>query len=68
MHRRCVDFGWSQINKPRLPQQVEYDLALFRDTIAMADRNPAPEPALKRGGTGSAGQGAVLLPFTSSAI
>ena len=26
-----VDFGWSQINKPRLPQQVEYDLALFRD-------------------------------------
>src|ERR1019366_2040179 len=26
-----VDFGWSQINKPRLPQQVEYDLALLRD-------------------------------------
>src|SRR5450631_4723331 len=26
-----VDFGWSQIDKPRLPQQVEYDLALFRD-------------------------------------
>ena len=26
-----VDFGGSQINKSRLPQQVEYDLALFRD-------------------------------------
>ena len=26
-----VYFGWSQIDKPRLPQQVEYDLALFRD-------------------------------------
>jgi hypothetical protein len=26
-----VDFGWSQIDKPRLPQQVEDDLALVRD-------------------------------------
>jgi lytic murein transglycosylase len=28
--------------------------------LAVADRSPAPEPALKRGGTGSAGQGGAL--------
>ena len=42
-----VDFGWSQINKPRLPQQVEYDLALFRDKRPhwRWPRAPGPVPA-----------------------
>ena len=36
-----VDFGWSQIDEPRLPQQVENDLALLS--------RPAPALALAAG-------------------